>query len=174
MENFLTAIFEKLWSLLEDYLFPFKIINEYESGVILRLGKFNRLLPPGFNWKYPLIEKALHIIHKTNTFHVSNVNITTLDNKTISVGAILEYSVIDSKKYILEFNDTESNMHDIARGIISDYLTDCTWEECKKKSTLTSIKNKMKKQFDEMGVEIYQVLFGDIVISPSFTLFNHQ
>lgn len=172
MENFLTAIFEKIWSLLEDYIFPFKVLNEYESGVVLRLGKYSRNLSVGWNFKIPFIEQVHTLIHSVNTFHVTNVNVTTKDGKTVTVGPIVEYSISDAKKFILEFNEAESNMHDLSRGIIADYLTDCTWEECKKKATLTGIKNKMKKQYEDMGIEIIQVLFGDIAVSPAFTLFD--
>ncbi len=172
MENFITALFEKVYDLLEEYIFPFKILNQYESGLVLRLGKYHRNLKTGWNWKYPFVEKVQSVFHTTNTFHITNVNVTTKDNKTISVGPIIEYQIIDATKYILDFNEAESNMHDLSRGIIADYLTDCTWEECKKKSTLTAIKNKMKKQYEDMGVEIIQVLFGDIAVSPAFTLFD--
>lgn len=154
---------------------PFVIIDHYEAGIHMRLGRKVRDMDIGFHFvplKLLFIDKVLTVHTKKDTFHVSNVNVTTTDSKTVSVGAIIEYEVVDPTLYLIETNDAMSNMHDIARGVIADYLTDCTWEEIKQKPTLTKIKNRMKPQFQDMGVSIKQILFGDIAQSRTFTIFK--
>lgn len=154
---------------------PFVIIDSYEAGIHVRLGRKKRDLNVGFHFlplKVLFIDKVLTVHIKRDTFRVSNVNVTTIDGKNISVGAIIEYEVTDPTLFLMEANDAISNMHDIARGVIADYLTDCTWEEVKQKSTITSIKNKIKPSFLEIGVTVKRVLFGDISQSRTFTIFK--
>ena len=77
-----------------------------------------------------------------------------------------------AKKYLLEANEAAGNIHDISRGVIADYLTDCDWEEIKKKTTLTKIKNALKNECDDMGLVIHKVYFGRIVTTRMFTVFK--
>jgi regulator of protease activity HflC (stomatin/prohibitin superfamily) len=100
------------------------------------------------------------------------VDITTMDNKQVSVEPIIKFDIIDPKKYLVDVNEAAGNIHDIARGVIADYLTDCTWDEIKKKSTLTAIKNALKKECDDMGINIYKVYFGRIVTTKMYTIFK--
>ena len=155
-----------------EYLSPYVIMRDYESGVLLRLGRYKKNLKTGVNWKLPFIDEVHSVVITTNTFHVANVNVTTTDQKTISVGVIIEYDITDVKKYLLDVNEAESNAHDIARGVIASHLTDCSWEDVKLKPTATAIKNKLKKQFDDMGINIHQLIFGDITQSRVFTVFR--
>ena len=155
-----------------DYLAPVFIVRTYESGVLLRLGKYKKDLTEGVNFKIPFIDEIHTVIRTVDTFHVTPVDITTLDSKQVSVEPIVKFEIIDPKKYLLDVNDGSSNMHDITRGIIADYLTDCEWDEIKKKTTLTAIKNSLKAECDEIGVKVYKVYFGRIVTTRIYTVFK--
>ena len=156
----------------KDYISPIFILREYESGVLLRLGKYKHNLKQGLNFKIPLIDEVHTVIRTIDTFHVSAVDITTLDGKQVSVEPIVKFEIVDPRKYIIDVNQAGDNLHDITRGIIADYLTDCEWDEIKKKTTLTEIKNKLKSECDEIGVKIYKIYFGRIVTTRMFTVFK--
>ena len=100
------------------------------------------------------------------------MDIVTLDGKQVSVEPIVKFDIIDPKKYLLEVNNGSDNLHDITRGVIADYLTDCEWEDIKQKKTLTAIKNALKSECDELGVKIYKIYFGRIVTTRMFTVFK--
>jgi regulator of protease activity HflC (stomatin/prohibitin superfamily) len=136
------------------------------------MGRYKKNLIKGINFKMPLMDYTMTVIVTKDTYHVANVNVTTIDGKTISVGSIVEFNIVDVKKYFLDVNEAQSNAHDITRGVIADYLSDCEWEEVKKKTTLTQIKNKLKPQMEAMGMNITQVMFGDIAQSKVFTVFK--
>lgn len=155
-----------------DFLSPVFVVREFESGVLLRLGKYKKNLSAGVNFKWPLVDEIHKVIKTIDTFHVAAVDITTLDGKQVSVEPIVKFDIIDPKKYILDVNAAGDNFHDITRGIIADYLTDCEWDEIKKKTTLTEIKNKLKNECDEIGVKVYKVYFGRIVTTRMFTVFK--
>lgn len=158
-----------------EQIFPFVVIDSYEAGVHIRLGKKVKELSVGLHFlplKTIYIDKVLTVHIKIDTFSVQNVNITTTDNKTVSVGGIVEYRVFDATKNLIECNDAMTNAQDITRGVIADYLSDCTWEEINKKTTRTAIKNRLNKELCNIGIEVSQVLFGDIVLSRVFTVFK--
>jgi regulator of protease activity HflC (stomatin/prohibitin superfamily) len=172
MSEGLIRIFEWIAEIWRDYLSPVLVLRCYEGGVLLRLGKYKRNLKEGINFKFPLIDEVHIVITTIDTFHISPVDITTIDNKQVSVEPIIKFDIIDPKKYLVDVNEAAGNIHDIARGIIADYLTDCTWDDIKKKTTLTAIKNALKKECDDMGINIYKVYFGRIVTTKMYTIFK--
>lgn len=155
-----------------DYISPFCIIRDYEGGVLMRLGHYKHNLKKGINWKLPIIDEVHTVLISIDTFHIANINVTTTDGKMISIGAIVEFEITDVKKYLIDMNDASSNSHDMARGIIADYVTDCTLEEVKDKKTLTKIKNKLKNEFDDLGINVRKLLFGDIIVTKALTIFK--
>lgn len=172
MSEGLIRIFEWIAEIWRDYLSPVLVLRCYEGGVLLRLGTYRKNLKEGINFKLPLIDEVHVVITTIDTFHISPVDITTLDNKQVSVEPIIKFDITDPKKYLVDVNEAAGNIHDIARGIIADYLTDCTWDEIKKKTTLTAIKNALKKECDDMGINIYKVYFGRIVTTKMYTIFK--
>jgi regulator of protease activity HflC (stomatin/prohibitin superfamily) len=172
MSEGLIRIFEWIAEIWRDYLSPVLVLRCYEGGVLLRLGTYRKNLKEGINFKLPLIDEVHVVITTIDTFHISPVDITTMDNKQVSVEPIIKFDIIDPKKYLVDVNEAAGNIHDIARGIIADYLTDCTWDEIKKKTTLTAIKNALKKECDDMGINIYKVYFGRIVTTKMYTIFK--
>jgi len=170
--NIIINSLEWLGEKWKDYLSPWSILRCYEGGVLLRLGKYKHELKEGLNFKLPFIDEIHTVIKTTDTFHVAAVDITTADNKQVSVEPIIKFDIVDFKKYLIDTNNAADNLHDIARGVIADHLTDCTFDEIKDRKTLTQIKNKLKGECDDMGVAVLKVYFGRIVTTKMFTVFK--
>lgn len=170
-------MFDKFFDFISQvwiHIVPFTIISEYESGVKLRFGKLkNKFLNPGLHWKIPIIDNILITIVTKDTLAIQPVNITTIDNKTITVGAILEFEITDVIKYLIETNEPRSNTHDICRGIIADSLTDSTYEQCKDKKTIKAITKLITKKCETMGISVLMLTFTDFSISRVVKLFGN-
>lgn len=168
----LIKLFEWIGEFWRESVSPIVILKTYEAGVLLRLGIYKHDLKEGVNFKIPLID-LIHTANKAiDTFHVSPVDITTLDGKQVSVEPIIKFDIVDPKKFLLDVNNGSDNLHDISRGIIADYLSDCNWDDIKERKTLTAIKNALKSECDELGVKVYKVYFGRIVTTKIFTVFK--
>lgn len=157
--------FKWLYEQFELYIFPFTIINTYERGVRLTFGKNPTLVNPGLKLKLPFFQVIFTEIITPDTLQARCVHVTTIDGKTVSISPCIEYTKEDVIKWIVETNEAPTNLHDILRATVADYLTDLTWEDCKKKTTLTAIKNKLNKRIEPMGAIVHQVMFTDIAQS---------
>lgn len=158
MIEFLKFIFE----VLEKYLMPVQIINTYERGVMLTLGKNPKLIEPGVRFKFPLIQEIFTTPIMPDTISPPSVNVTTADGKTISVRVAIEFEVIDAQKWLIEVTDATTNLSDLTRGFVADYLTDVSWEEVVQKRTRTEIKNKLNKKCHEFGCKINLLMFTEV------------
>lgn len=170
--NLLISTFEWIGEKWKDYLSPYVILRCYEGGVLLRLGKYKKELSVGVNWKIPFIDEVHTVIKTVDTFQLSPIGVTTKDGKQISVEPIVKFDITDVKKYLIDTNEAGGNIKDVSKGVIADYLTDCTWEQINDKKTLTAIKNALKKECDDLGINIYKIYFGRIVTTKVYTVFK--
>lgn len=175
------GIFAWIQKLLEegwDYIKIFPIINKYEEGVLLRLGRplknGKSILKPGPHIKFPIIDYVHTAYVTADTMEIRPVNITTLDGKTSTDGLVVEYEVEDIYKYLIETNDPKSNMHDICRGILSSILEDLNWEDIRKKTTINAITRRIKEKCKEMGVRVKEVYFSDKCLTKAIKIFSED
>lgn len=170
-------MFDKLIDLLVqtwEHFRPILFIYPYDSGVIYRAGKFQRVLKPG-NWylRIPFVDDFHTENIKLDTINIPEVNITTLDGVTISIGCEFDLRIIDIVKAVIETNDWRTNLVDISKGIVSDHIEDTEWEEIKKKTTKNAIERKIQKRAEEMGIEISNFNFTDKAKSRLLKIFNN-
>ncbi|MFA0750714.1 MAG: hypothetical protein SLRJCFUN_001117 [Candidatus Fervidibacter sp.] len=72
-----------------------RIVYEWERGVVFRLGRFNRILPPGIQFIIPIIERAIKVDLRVFVVDVPKQEIITKDNVTVKVNAVVYFRVMD-------------------------------------------------------------------------------
>ena len=63
-------MFERVFDFIANFwniLRPVVVVTDFEGGVILRFGRYNREIKPGIHWKYPLADNAMIISVVTTT-----------------------------------------------------------------------------------------------------------
>jgi len=83
----------------------FKVLREYERGVIFLLGKFWKVKGPGLIIVIPGIQKMIKVSLRTVVMDVPPQDIITRDNVTVKVNAVVYFRVIDPKRAIIEVED---------------------------------------------------------------------
>lgn len=173
-ETFLTKLFDWVWDLLERYLLPFVIVREYEAGVLLFLGKFQRILKKGMNWKWPLLNESLTCLCKPETIEFKPITVITKDQQTITIGLVGGYSVKDEKKFLLEANDAASNIHHHFIMTCSDYLTESNLPDLIEKTTpYTKMKKKLNEDISYLGAEFFTIGYSSICKTKPISLLNN-
>ncbi|MFZ5453689.1 MAG: slipin family protein [Thermodesulfobacteriota bacterium] len=83
-----------------------KILNEYERGVIFRLGRaMDRAKGPGLIILIPIVDKMVKVNLQLITYDVPSQDIITRDNVTVKVNAVVYFRVIDPLKAVIEVRD---------------------------------------------------------------------
>lgn len=157
-----------------EQLMPGYIIHQYEKGILYRLGKIKKLIGPGFHWKIPIFDSIVKDNVATDTMRIKEVNVTTLDGKTATVGCEFDTIIVDIAKALNDTNEWKSNLNDISQGILSDTLEDLNWDDIRKKTTKNAISKKIESRALEMGVKVSNFNFTDKAISRVIKLFNDK
>jgi regulator of protease activity HflC (stomatin/prohibitin superfamily) len=79
-----------------------KILQEYERGVIFRLGRLTAARGPGIVYVIPFIEQMFRIDLRTITLDVPSQDVITCDNVSIKVSAVLYFRVVDANRAVTE------------------------------------------------------------------------
>ena len=80
-----------------------KILNEYERGVIFRLGRvLNRPKGPGLIILIPIVDKLVRVSLRTVVHDVPPQDVITKDNISIKVNAVVYFRVVDPMKAIID------------------------------------------------------------------------
>ncbi|QRN96214.1 slipin family protein [Archangium violaceum] len=87
------------------FLSGVRIVNEYESGVVFRLGRFVGLKRAGFRWIIPFVERIVIIDMRTVARDVPPQDVITRDNVSVKVSAVVYFRVIHADKAVLQVED---------------------------------------------------------------------
>jgi regulator of protease activity HflC (stomatin/prohibitin superfamily) len=98
MEIFLAALAAFVAALLFS---AFKVLREYERGVIFMLGRFYRVKGPGLIVLIPLVQQMVRVDLRTLVLDVPSQDLITRDNVSVKVNAVLYFRVVEPKDAII-------------------------------------------------------------------------
>lgn len=106
----------------------FKILNEYERGVILRLGKFSGVRGPGLIILIPGLEKMVKVDLRLVTMDVPAQDIISKDNVTLKVNGVVYFKVSSPEHAIITvenyYHATAQIAQTTLRSVIGQYELD--------------------------------------------------
>ncbi len=101
--EFLSGGFIFLVFVIGAFLFAsVKVLNEYERGVIFRLGRIIGAKGPGLIILIPVVDRMVRVDMRTITMDVPPQDVITRDNVTIKVNAVVYFRVVDPNRAVIE------------------------------------------------------------------------
>jgi len=91
--------------LLISILRSFRVLNEYERGVIFRLGKFSAVKGPGLIVLIPILDRMTKVSLRIIALDVPGQDIITKDNVSVKVNAVVYFSVVSPELAIIKVED---------------------------------------------------------------------
>ena len=106
-----------------------RIAQEYQRGVVFRLGRYIGLRGPGLYWIIPLgVDRSVTVDIRTRTVSAEQQETITRDSVTIKVNAVLWYRVVDAEKSVIAVIDAQAAVYQLAltglRNIIGQHDLD--------------------------------------------------
>jgi len=168
-------MFDKLIELFTRWwldIAPFVIVKEWEEGIVLRWGRYNRILKPGIHFKIPVVDEAIiqHVV--VTTLSLSTQSLYTLDKQNIVVKGIIKYKIGDVKVFLLEVFDAKDAVADMTESIMKSIIMSKSLEECINPDIDNQITKKARIEAKKWGVDIQQVTLIDIAPIKTFRLMN--
>ena len=142
-----------------------RIAQEYERGVVFRLGRYKRLAGPGLYWIIPLaIERSVTIDVRTRTVSAEQQETITRDSVTVKLNAVLWYRIVDPAKSVIAVADAPKAVYQLAltslRNIIGQHDLDEVLQERDKINDL--LRQSIIASTTPWGVEVERFEMKDV------------
>ncbi len=146
-----------------------RVANQYERGVVFRLGKYNRTAGPGLYLVLPLIEWQIKLDLRTVTTDVEQQEGITRDNVPIKVNAVIWYRVVDPARAVMEVRVVAHAVVQVAVTTLRTALGQHTLDDILKAQD--TIAEGMQMAIDAVtepwGVKVERVQMKNVEIPPS-------
>lgn len=141
-----------------------KIMQEYQRGVRLRLGKYHDNLGPGMNFIWPIFDNIITVDLRTRTLEVPRQDVITKDNATVGVDAVIYYKVVDPAKVILEVENFEFATIKLAQTTLRSIIGDMTLDQVLSERDVinTKLRETLDENTDKWGVKAEAVEIKEI------------
>ena len=123
-----------------------RILNEYERGVIFRLGRVIKAKGPGLIILIPVIDKMIKVSLRLIAMDVDPQDVITRDNVSVKVNAVIYFRVIDSIKAIVEVENYTYAMSQLAQTTLRSVCGQAELDELL--SEREKINNKLQEILD--------------------------
>lgn len=141
-----------------------KVINQYQRGVVLTLGKFTGIRQPGLRVVVPIFQKMMRVDMRSTPIDVSKQEIITKDNVTAGVDAIVYFRVVDPAKAVLETTNYVYATSQFAQAALRDVTGNFELDDllAKRDEVSEKIKEIVDKQTDQWGIDVEAVKIQNI------------
>ncbi len=135
------------------------INKEWEEAIILRLGKFQRLVGPGFFFKWPLIEIFLKQDKRIITLDVNRQDVMTKDNISVGIDAVVFVKVVSTKDSIINIQNLWNSVMKNAQTTMRDIVGNVELDELltRREEIANRIEKVVEEETSDWGVEIQSV-----------------
>ena len=154
MFTYFLAIFGSLLFLL--LVSAFKILREYERGVIFMLGRFAGVKGPGLIIVIPFIQQMVRVDLRTVVMDVPTQDVISRDNVSVKVNAVVYFRVIEPDKAIIQvenfYNATSQLAQTTLRSVLGQHELDEILAERDRLNV--DIQNILDQQTDAWGIKV--------------------
>jgi regulator of protease activity HflC (stomatin/prohibitin superfamily) len=141
-----------------------KIINQYERGVILTLGRFTGIRQPGLRVIVPIFQRMIKVDVRSTPIDVPKQEVITRDNVTVGVDAVVYLRVIDPAKAVLETTNYWYATSQFAQAALRDVSGNVDLDDLlsKREEISQQIKQIVDVQTDAWGIDVETVKVQNI------------
>lgn len=141
-----------------------KIINQYERGVILTLGKFSGIRQPGLRVVIPIVQQMTKVDVRSTPVDVPRQEVITKDNVTINVDAVVYFRVLDAARAVLETNNYTYATAQFAQAALRDVVGNVELDSLlsQREQVSQEIKQIVDAETDKWGIDVENVKIQNI------------
>lgn len=146
-----------------------KQVNEYERGVVYTMGRYTRLLGPGWHIIWPVFQAMRKVDMRTKAVDVPKQETITRDNVSCKMNAVIYYKVSVADKTINEVEDVFYAVSQLAQTTMRRIAGEATLDELlsNREKIAVEIRDTIDPITDAWGISVESVELKDIELPES-------
>lgn len=160
--SFLVIVF--FFIVLPIIITGIRIVNQYERGLILTLGKYTGMRSPGLNIIIPIIQTMRKVDVRSTPVDVPKQEVISKDNVTIGIDAVVYFRVVDPAKAVLETTNYTYATSQFAQAALRDVVGNVELDELlgNREQISAEIKQIVDSETDKWGIDVENVKLQNI------------
>lgn len=152
--------------LLVIILSSIRQVNQYERGVKFQLGKYVKMVEPGWRLIFPVIQSMKKVDIRVKAVDVPLQEAITKDNVSVKINAVIYYKVSDAPKAVLEVEDFMYAVSQLAQTTMRNVCGEMELDEllANRDAAAKRIKDIVDKASDPWGIKVESVELKDIIL----------
>ncbi|MBQ6546919.1 MAG: slipin family protein [Bacilli bacterium] len=141
-----------------------KQINQYERGIKFTLGKFSKIMEPGWRLVFPIFQSYKKVDIRTKAVDVPEQEAITKDNVSVRINAVIYYKVFDASKSVLEVENFFYAVSQLAQTTMRNVVGSVSLDELLSERDKLSeeICKVIDKATDPWGIKVENVELKDV------------
>jgi len=141
-------------------------VNEYERGVKFTLGRFTRMVRPGWRLVLPVFQSMMKVDMRVKAVDVPFQEAITKDNISAKINAVIYYKVSDASKAVLEVENFWFAVSQLAQTTMRNVVGEMELDEllANRDAAATKIKNIVDSATDPWGITVDSVELKDVIL----------
>ncbi|MAT84789.1 MAG: hypothetical protein CMD39_10930 [Gammaproteobacteria bacterium] len=166
MEIFTTVIIVIVAGLL---ISAFRVLREYERGVVFMLGRFYKVKGPGLIIIIPIIQQMVRVDLRTFVLDIPSQDLITRDNVSVKVNAVLYFRVVDAERAIINVENFMEATGQLAQTTLRSVLGQHELDEllAERDKLNADIQEILDQQTDQWGIKVSNVEIKHVDIDES-------
>jgi regulator of protease activity HflC (stomatin/prohibitin superfamily) len=147
----------------------FRILREYERGVIFMLGRFYNVKGPGFIIVIPLIQQMERVDLRTIVMDVPTQDVISRDNVSVKVNAVVYFRVIEPDKAIIQVENYYDATSQLAQTTLRSVLGQHELDEmlAERDRLNIDIQTSLDQETDAWGIKVSNVEIKHVDLDES-------
>ena len=149
------------------YIFSsFRILRQYERGVLFVLGKFGGVRGPGFTLVFSPVQTMTRISLRTVTMQIPSQKIITKDNVSIDIAAVAYYHISDPEKSVIAIENVYNAINQISQTTVRNVVGRFSLDQLLSQTADINeqIKNVIDAHTEPWGTQVTAVEIKDITL----------
>ncbi|MES0326959.1 MAG: slipin family protein [Gammaproteobacteria bacterium] len=147
----------------------FRVLREYQRGVIFLLGRFWKVKGPGFIIVVPFIQQMVRVDLRTIVMDVPSQDVISRDNVSVNVNAVVYFRVIEPDKAIIQVENFYEATSQLAQTTLRSVLGQHELDEmlAERERLNTDIQSVLDQQTDAWGIKVSNVEIKHVDLNES-------
>lgn len=145
-------------------LIGLRIVDQYERGVVLTLGKYTSTRTPGLTWIFPVIQRMIKIDLRITTTDIPQQEVITKDNVPVGINAVVYFQVRSAENAILNIKDYTLAVSQYAQAALRDVIGGVELDTIlsERERIAEDIQQIVEKATDPWGIFVTDIKIQDI------------
>lgn len=147
----------------------FRILREYQRGVVFLLGRFQKVKGPGLIIVVPFFQQMVRVDLRTSVWDIPTQDLITRDNVSVKVNAVLYFRVVDAEKAIINVENYMEATSQLAQTTLRSVLGQHELDEllAERERLNSDVQEILDTQTDGWGIKVSNVEIKHVDLDES-------